>query len=254
MNTLSKSRGAGFRCGLMPALAGVTPKPKLYAGQQAMKQRGVVLFFALIALVVISLAAVALIRSVDTSTMIAGNLAFKQSATASGDAGIETAIDWLNRKQFDMKSIGKDVYKHEVHTFNNTNAAEGYYSNADPTLCLTCDAVWDAIDPSLTFTDMAGNVRPIVVTDSSGNTVRFVIQRMCRNAYPGLDVRNIPDVTNCLFSSANLDKDGKEVKKPQDMCPPGGGCPSVGQTPQLRITIRITGPKNTVSFIQSFVN
>ena len=38
-------------------------------------QRGVVLFFALIALVAMSLAAVALIRSVDTSTIIAGNLA-----------------------------------------------------------------------------------------------------------------------------------------------------------------------------------
>ena len=43
------------------------------------KQRGVVLFIALIALVAMSLAAVALVRSVDTATIIAGNLAFKQS-------------------------------------------------------------------------------------------------------------------------------------------------------------------------------
>lgn len=55
-------------------------------------QRGVVLFFALISLLAIMLAAVALVRSVDTSTIIAGNLAFKQSATSSGDAGTETAV------------------------------------------------------------------------------------------------------------------------------------------------------------------
>jgi Tfp pilus assembly protein PilX len=65
----------------------------------SIRQRGVVLFFTLIALVVMSLAAVALIRSVDTSTMIAGNLAFKQSATTSGDGGIEAAVSWLAAQQ-----------------------------------------------------------------------------------------------------------------------------------------------------------
>ena len=53
-------------------------------------QQGVVSFIALVALVVMSLAAVALIRSVDTATLIAGNLAFKQAATASADAGVES--------------------------------------------------------------------------------------------------------------------------------------------------------------------
>ena len=56
------------------------------------KQRGVVLFFSLVALLAMSLAAVALVRSVDTSTMIAGNLSFKRAATTSGDSGIEAAL------------------------------------------------------------------------------------------------------------------------------------------------------------------
>ena len=59
------------------------------------QQRGVVLFLALIALVIMSLAAVALIRSVDTNTLIAGNLSFKQAATTSADAGTEAAIAML---------------------------------------------------------------------------------------------------------------------------------------------------------------
>ncbi len=55
-------------------------------------QRGVILIITLIVLVAMTLASIAMVRSVDTSTVIAGNLAFKQSATASGDAGLEAAI------------------------------------------------------------------------------------------------------------------------------------------------------------------
>lgn len=219
----------------------------------AIRQRGVVLFFALIALVVMSLAAVALIRSVDTSTMIAGNLAFKQAATLAGDAGIETSIEWLTAIQTDMTANGKNVYKNADHAFNNTNPAVGYYSSADPAVSLTDDAIWDAIDPTITFVDSGGNTKTIGVTDSSGNTLRFVIQRMCRLAYPANDARNIPNTTNCLFTSAELNKDGQQIPLPQDICQ-GTGCPSTGMTPQIRITVRITGPKNTVSYIQSFVN
>jgi len=98
------------------------PKPR-FERARIMKQRGVVLFFALIALLAISLAAVALIRSVDTSTMIAGNLAFKQTATTSADAGLENAIAWLNTTQ--TANSANNVYTNlpAVHAFNVTNAA-----------------------------------------------------------------------------------------------------------------------------------
>ncbi|MCZ7654374.1 MAG: hypothetical protein M5R42_08960 [Rhodocyclaceae bacterium] len=51
-------------------------------------QRGVALPIALIVLVAMVLAAVTLIRSVDTATMVAGNLTLKQSATHAADEGI----------------------------------------------------------------------------------------------------------------------------------------------------------------------
>ena len=44
------------------------------------RQHGVVLFVALIAMVVMSLAGVALIRSVDTTGSVAGNLAFREAS------------------------------------------------------------------------------------------------------------------------------------------------------------------------------
>ena len=201
-------------------------------------QRGVVLFFALIALVVMSLAAVALIRSVDTNTMIAGNLAFKQAATTSGDSGVEGAVSWLAAAEALMVKNGLSVYRDTTHVFNNDDPTQGYYSNADPALSLTNSAVWDAIDPS--------KVPEIV--DQSGNKIRYIIQRMCR------DPNQILSKTNCEFSSAAFDGSEHTVQLPPDVCPPPpNSCPDSGQSPPYRITSRIVGPANTLSYVQAFV-
>lgn len=211
----------------------VLPKPD-FEHVRIIKQRAVVLFFTLIALLAMSLASVALIRSVDTSTLIAGNLAFKQAATTSGDAGIEAAINWLAATQTANNAI--NVLNDPAHPFNITDLAArpGYHSSADPALNLTADATWNDVN----------NV--LVGTDGSGNTVRYIIQRMCRNA-------NQPIQTaDCLFSGALQDNNGQNIPLPQEICQ-GAGCPVAGQTPQVRITARTTGPKNTVSYVQAFV-
>lgn len=201
---------------------------------RAMQQRGVVLFFTLIALLAMSLAAVALIRSVDTSTMIAGNLAFKQAATTSGDAGIEAAMNWLATTQAANNAL--NVLTDATHPFNITDLATrpGYHSNIDPALNITADATWDDVN----------NV--LVGTDGSGNTIRFMIQRVCRTANQA--IQN----AGCLFSGAIQDNNGQSIPLPQEVCQ-GAGCPVAGQTPQIRITARATGPKNTVSYVQAFV-
>ena len=59
-------------------------------------QRGVSLVIALIALVAMTLAGLALMRSVDTTNLISGNLAFRQSALNATDVGVETALVTLN--------------------------------------------------------------------------------------------------------------------------------------------------------------
>jgi Tfp pilus assembly protein PilX len=200
------------------------------------KQRGVVLFFALISLLAIMLAAVALIRSVDTSTMIAGNLAFKQAATVSGDAGTEAAIAWLTTVE--TANAAKNVLTDVTHPFNIDNAAAGYYATLNPNLSLTATSgtriQWTNADSVL------------LATDTSGNTTSYVIQRMCRNA--GVAIKD----ADCLFSGAVQDTNGQNIPLPQEICK-GDGCPVAGQTPQIRVTSRTTGPKNTVSYVQAFV-
>lgn len=196
------------------------------------RQAGLVLLFALIALLALSLAAAALVRTVDTASLIAGNLAFKQAATNSADAGVESAMAWLNTTNAANSTV--NVITNPVHPFNVTDATKGYYSNADPSLDLFADATWSAITA----------VAP--VTDASGNTIRYIIQRMCRTA-------NVPiKDAQCLFSGAVLDNNGQQVLLPQDVCQ-GAGCPAAGQAPMMRITARVTGPKNSVSYVQAFV-
>lgn len=208
---------------------------------RAGRQRGVVLFFALIALVVMSLAAVALIRSVDTSTMIAGNIAFKQAATTSGDGGIESAVTALNTAQAAMLAINNNVLIDPgcpsacSNVLNASNPANGYYSNADPTLNLTDSATW-----------VNGSSMLVTNDDGSGNEIRYIIQRMCRTA------NQAPSKNNCLFSSAALDNNGQEVPLPSNICQ-GSGCPVAGQAPEYRITSRSAGPGNTFSYVQAFV-
>ena len=200
------------------------------------RQRGVALFFALICMVAIMLAAVMLVRSVDTATLIAGNLAFQQSATRSGDGGTESAIVYL--AGVEAANTAKNVLLDDSHSFNNDNGAQGYFASLDPAKNLTSTSGtyfrWDNTDSVL------------VGTDASGNTVRYIIQRMCRtSAVPARDA-------SCLFSGAVVDNNGQNVPLPQEICN-GPGCPAAGQTPQLRITSRVTGPKNTLSYLQTTV-
>jgi Tfp pilus assembly protein PilX len=192
------------------------------------RERGAVLFVALIALVTLMLAAVALTRSVDTATIISGNLAFKQAATASADNGLESAIKWLAKTNADNISI--NPFEAVNHPFNQTSAASGYYPNVDNTLDFKADATW---------TDAASK---LVATDASGNTARYIIQRMCR------DANTVLSESNCLFSDAEIDTGSKRVKPASE-----AGTKVSGKVPLNRVTIRVTGPRNTVSYTQAFV-
>ncbi|MBU0689652.1 MAG: hypothetical protein KJ850_00645 [Gammaproteobacteria bacterium] len=225
----------------------------MFNGPRAYRQRGVVLFFALVALVAMSLAAVALIRSVDTSTIIAGNLAFRQSTTSAGDSGIESAMSWLSAIQSANSNL--NVLLDSTHPFNTTDssARPGYYSNVanlDISNPMTCfDPRIDDIDP--TNDSDPRNCRLLnddaaIDTDGNGNKIRYLIERMCRNA------DQVPSIDHCLFSSAVQDNFGQNIPLPQEVCT-GAGCPVAGQAPQLRITVRTQGPRNTVSYVQAFV-
>lgn len=192
-------------------------------------QQGVVLFIALIALVVMSLAAAALIRSVDTNTVISGNLAFQQSAVLAADTGAEAAFDWLNSIPSNSTAL------------NDDSPGNGYYATI-PDLQL-------AVDPSKIYLDNPASLRSGATWNKSvtapslndGNTVDYIIERMClRKDDP------VNDPEHCLFGAkpekVNLGEDtyGKEAN------------PTAIPSPMYRVTVRVSGPKNTVSYIQAY--
>jgi len=184
-------------------------------------QRGAVLFIALIVLVAMSLAGIALIRSVDTANLIAGNLAFKQNATHGGDWAAEQARNWLQAQ------TATDLY----------NDAPGrYYAAMQSGLDFT------ATDPSRPDFDWANNSTNLGVDPAGNPEVRYVIHRMC-------DLAGNPGSVNCVRTSTGGTADSTKGGATYG----GAALPSTSQI-YYRITARVTGPRNTVSYVQVMVN
>ncbi|PWB60214.1 MAG: hypothetical protein C3F18_00030 [Nitrosomonadales bacterium] len=203
-------------------------------------QKGVVLFIALIALVVMSLAAVALVRSVDTSTLVAGNLAFKQAATSAADAGVEAAIPWMATTQTAQMALNKDPWTDATHAFNVDAPANGYYSSIAVPADLTADSTWTS---GASRPGTGANFDANGLDSTTGNTVRYIIQRVCRNA------NQLLSTANCLFSDSSEDNGSKRGRLSYEA---GLGSGAISGSPVYRITARVTGPRNTVSYIQAY--
>ena len=205
--------------GSRPAAKGGHRKTISCRATAGRRQRGAVLFIALIVLVAMTLAGIAIMRSVDTTTLIAGNLAFKQGTIQSSDNGVEDGFQWLIANRA---------------TLANDNLAKGYYS-ARPAGSL------DWSDPQ-TWTSAV-----TVGTDAAGNTVSYLIHRMCTLGAAGYNAAN----QQCAL-------DAPAVGTPP---PPATGdsftvgAPGFLQDPKVyyRITVRTQGPRNTVSFVQAMV-
>jgi type IV pilus assembly protein PilX len=232
MNSLPMHNKAGFPEDLVHA----------FGGNSNPKQRGVVLFLTLIALLAMSLAAVALIRSVDTSSMILGNLAFKASVKTSADAGFQGMTNQLTALQNAyVSATGLQIENDPNHPLSLTNlgANPGYYSNFNPALLDTPPllyrnpAAWGAANGSV-----------VVGPDSSGNTMRYIIQRMCRYANEKMGT------ADCLYGAPVPNLNPQEIQDATQTCK---GCPQPGQPAQVRVTVQATSTTGAVSYIQGFI-
>jgi type IV pilus assembly protein PilX len=183
-------------------------------------QRGVALMMALIMLVAMSMAGLALMRSVDTSLLISGNLAFKQSSIAAGDAGTEAATVWLQNN-----NAGGALYQ-AVSSLPAYQPARG----ADP--ASGWDAYWSTIETNATTLPTDG---------STGNTVSYVIHRLCNTAgdpaVPGTGCTRSPTGGSTSGSSKGAGRQKLQFNA----------------AVYYRITSRIVGPRNTVSYTQAIV-
>jgi type IV pilus assembly protein PilX len=214
------------------------PRP---AGRRA--QRGISLLFALMALVILGFGAVALTRSVDTGTLIMGNLSFKQDAMLASATAAEQAIVWL-----DTNKGGETLEK------DDKNA--GYYASArealDPVGSRTSTANplpmvdWegDNCADRKSGTYSTCEISPASGTDVNGNKVKWVITRLCKQV-------GVAGGTNyCTRPATAATSTAVERGELQA----GGRITRAIASPYYRVIVRVQGPRNTVSYTESLVH
>lgn len=253
------------------------------------KQQGVVLVIALIALVAISLAGVALMRTVDTSNVISGNIAFNEAAIQIADIGAELAYAEVNTNlyyQHNADGSLKPVYVTLTNPAPNQNplSLAGYSLNPSigcefQTSCPAYYYMTLQSNPQNWYSVAANQVSPAL---PSGYSLQYRIERMCaqsgwpatfKNASGNENCRALPiyttnqDVTNSpqfepncqlgtqcalinpLANSFNkilpLDANGNSVSDAN------GNNAYVGKL-FYRITVKVTGPKDTTAQAQYF--
>jgi type IV pilus assembly protein PilX len=192
-----------------------TATPSIASASIAKAQRGVVLFVALIILIVMTLAGLALMRQMGAGTSIAGNIAFKESATSVSDRGIEVARNWVVAPGQDLLD---DAFPSGYHST--------WTGSVDPT-------TYDWPNESLEIADDAA---------STGNTTRVMIHRLCE--LTGLSA-NAP-TQHCSDGINTSAGGGSRGGGGYGSGPP----PTPLATPYFRITTRVEGPRKTVSYTQ----
>jgi Tfp pilus assembly protein PilX len=197
--------------------------PRVFAIARS-RARGAVLFIALIVLVAMTLAGIAIMRSVDTATLIAGNIAFKQGTVASADDGVERAYQWLLANRAALAT---------------TANPQGYVSRLE----------------SPTWTSAGSWTNSVTVgTDPAGNTISYLIHRLCHCDNVGY---NAP----CAASPTGQNQCALENPVAAAMPAPeqgdsfatGGSVYGADSKVYYRITVRSAGPRGTVSYIQAMV-
>jgi type IV pilus assembly protein PilX len=204
------------------------------------RQRGMSLLFALLALAALSLASVALIRSVETGSRVIGNIGFKQDATSAASQGAEAAITWL------QANIGTNL-----HT---DKPASGYYAASRDALDVTGQASGAA---NRAVVDWAGDncasyaVFGTCVSASAeqslnggANRARFVITRLCSG-------EGEPTAVDCAFPlrSATTSGGNKGVVDYKA----GKAVVAVSTLQYYRIVVRSQSARGTVAFTETIV-
>jgi len=203
------------------------------------RSAGAGLVAALVVLVLMSVSALALVRMVSTSLLVAGNFAFRQSAVLAADSGTEAAIAWLGR------------HRNSAVLFSDQPVA-GYYASVKPGLDLTGNggsaakaAVdWDANQcrgrPGLAcLAPSAASAR-----DPAANQTRYLIQRLCRSAGSpdaAANSRLLQQSGGASSSRGQLSYGASSRFQPDDAV-------------YYRITVQVLGPRNTTAYIQTLVH
>jgi len=192
-------------------------------------QQGVVLFIALIVLVAMSLAGIALMRSVDTNVLVAGNLAFRQANTMYGDAGVEAARGWLSANSGLLSD-------------NQPGGALHYWANWQTGLDFIGATAATSDDYDWSQAASAAAPDPAFI-------IAYVIHRLCGNAGDPAT-----PAANCMRTASGGAGGGTAGGGTKGVVAYGTQALPGTSTIYYRVTVRVSGPRNTLSYVQAILN
>lgn len=201
---------------------------------------GAGLMVALVMMIVMSMSALALVRAVSTSMLVAGNFAFRQAAVLAAEAGSEAAIVWLTQRA-SLPVLYTDV------------PDDGYYASLPNDLDISGNAAvttgvaidWDQDKCQARKGILCVSAAPAQTADEAGQVIQYAIHRLCRTPGSPQDAAN-----SCL------------IYQESSQLSPKKGQISYGNSSRFkknsavyyRITTRVRGPRNTIVFVQTLVH
>jgi type IV pilus assembly protein PilX len=217
-------------------------------------QRGVSLFFALIAVLVMLIAAVAIVRSFSTSLFQSGNLAFKRDLTNQSERAVASVFAAMT-----TGILGPEAAR-DAHQPGANYSASILQANAQGIPL----ALLNAGDPSATtdrqtFFGVGRATNDIALTDRNGTvfgSVRYVVERLCNATGAAAAI----GPSGCIFADGvrNLSSSSSELIRAEDSTrvrnPDGTFTTLTGASSQqvvYRVSVRVTGPRGTEGYYQS---
>lgn len=173
------------------------------------RQRGAALPIMLIMMLVMMVTGIYLLRSSNSATLAASNLAYDATLSRAVDFGLHSGFQWLSETASASKA-----------SLNEDDDAHGYNAVLDTTLTPNDENFWR---------------NRVEVEDADGNRISYVIHRMCRRS--GSFSRPEQD---CVLTSANTVKVGNKVAIGESLA---SDAPAYASSPQIHyvITARIDG-------------
>lgn len=206
------------------------------------RQRGASLIIALIALVLMTIAGFSLMRSVDTGNVIAGNMAFREVTVHASDLGVEAAAIYINGTVAPAPDADLPSGCTVASLATGTRGTCRYSARELPE---------HSDDQGIPYVDWSSTAS-IPQTTTNGVTYQYVVERLCN-----------PDTTVSINTGQaakylqNNDKCATSVLDPGGSASGGsaygGGAVSKITPIHYRVTVRTTGPRNTVSFVQALL-
>ncbi len=234
-------------------------------------QRGVTLLFALITLVALLLATLALVRSVDTSSVLMGNIGFKQDATATADQATKVALNWLSTNGTLLNSdslasgSGQGYYasNKEYDSSNNwlDNPVDVTGSQVSVATGYTATEVSNRQNVDWTndsCSKTAGTLCSVAVPAANltgSNSARYIIFRLCSQPgdYTGVSAAYTGTCAKWTTTNITAGTDGARGGCNYSNL---GNCSALNTTasPYYRIVVRVQGARNTNSYTETIVH